>query len=419
MLSIKSLSNVVEWRLCLGCGACAPVCPKGVVELRNVLDEGIRPVVQDASVCGACKMCLEVCPVVQTDFGDPAAACESPEDRAFAKEWGPVMQIWEGHATDPQIRFFGSSGGALTALSAFCMEKLGMHGVLHTGVDFVDPTLNRTRISRTREQLMSAVGSRYSPASVCDGLSDVANAAGPCVIVGKPVEIAALRNAERLRPELAAKVGVRLSFYCAETPPTQATLALLRKHGVDPADVHSLRYRGHGWPGDFAAVRKGEIEPVVKQTYAESWAFLQGFRPWAAQMWPDGGGELADISCGDPWYETPDGKNPGFSLVVARTALGVKIVEGAMAAGYLTLTPANRWKLERSQGGLLEKKGSIWGRRLMMRVCGLPVTQFTGLDLFHSWKKLSLADKFRSTIGTLRRIFAKGVYRRRSVVIEP
>jgi coenzyme F420 hydrogenase subunit beta len=90
-------------------------------------------------------------------------------------------------------------------------------------------------------------------------------------------------------------------------------------------------------------------------SYRESWGFLQSYRPWSVQMWPDGTGELADISCGDPWYEEPDGRNPGFSLVVARTERGKQMVESAMRDGYLELKPAEPWKLTKSQQGLLDK----------------------------------------------------------------
>jgi coenzyme F420 hydrogenase subunit beta len=146
-------------------------------------------------------------------------------------------------------------------------------------------------------------------------------------------------------------------------------------------------------------------------TYSESWAFLQRFRPWSVQLWPDGSGELADISCGDPWYEQPDGKNPGSSLILARTQKGLEIIKGAIEAGYLTAKSAELWKIEKSQPGLLKKKGAVWGRRLAMRLFGLPVTKLENAHLFHSWNQLSFAEKVRSTIGTVRRIISRKLYK--------
>jgi coenzyme F420 hydrogenase subunit beta len=98
--------------------------------------------------------------------------------------------------------------------------------------------------------------------------------------------------------------------------------------------------------------------------------------------------------------------------VVVRTEKGRAIIHDAIHAGYLSLKPAERWKLEKSQGGLLQKKGSVWGRRLALRLLGLPVTQFKGLDLFHCWQRLSLLQKVKSVFGTLRRVLQRRYYRR-------
>ena len=411
MIRIKHLSDVVDWRLCLGCGACAAVCPEDRVRLMDFPTEGIRPVVA-APDCGSCRQCLDVCPAVQSDFRSAGLQTSTASPDAFTTGWGPVVAIWEGHATDSEIRFQGSSGGVLTALGAYCVEVLGMHGVLHIGQDPGDAIRNRTRLSRTRAELLAATGSRYSPASVCNGLHLVEAAPAPCVIIGKPAEIAAVRNTCKLRPALDRKVGLTLSFFCAESPSTQGTVELLKKLGVNPALVHTLRYRGQGWPGYFALMKTGESAPCQMMSYRESWAFLQAYRPWSVQLWPDSSGELADISCGDPWYQEPDGKNPGSSLVLARTERGREIVEGAIVAGYLTLTSAENWKLVKSQSGLIAKKGAVWGRRLAMRLFGLPVTRLEGLDLWHCWRQLSFEEKLRSTLGTVRRILSRKMYRR-------
>lgn len=411
MARIKHLADVVNRRLCIGCGACAYYRPDDIA-LKDFPAEGIRPVVTGSAA--RANEALEVCPVVQTDFSAVTGGLSPARlgDDAFREDWGQVLEVWEGHAADPDIRFKGSSGGALTALAAFCLEQSAMHGVLHTGRCADDPLRNQTRLSRTRPELMAAAGSRYSPASVCDGLALVEQAPAPCAVIGKPGEIAALANARKLRPHLDTKVGVTMSFFCAETPPTGGTVALLKKMDVTPESVTDLRYRGYGWPGHFAPTRRGDAEPCAKMTYAESWAFLQKFRPWSVHLWPDGSGELADISCGDPWYEQPDGVNPGSSLIVVRTERGRDIVRRAKETGYLTLTPAEPWKLARSQPGLAAKKAAVWGRLAAMRLFGLPVPRFTGAHLWPCWLRLPLKEKFKSTVGTARRLFTRKLYRR-------
>ena len=73
--------------------------------------------------------------------------------------------------------------------------------------------------------------------------------------------------------------------------------------GVHPEQVQGLRYRGNGWPGHFAVTLNGQSAPAGQMTYKESWGFYcERYRPYSTRLCPDGTGEDADISCGDPWY---------------------------------------------------------------------------------------------------------------------
>ncbi len=412
MRKIQSINEVVAWRLCIGCGACAYICPEKIT-LFDFPAEGIRPVEKRDADCTACNECLTVCPGIESNFVPVPAVREENKKKTvlsdFEKEWGPVLDLWEGHATDDELRFRGSSGGIITALSAYCLEVLGMKGVLHIGQDPEAPIKNRTRLSQNREELLAAIGSRYSPASVCDGLALVEEAGGPCVVIGKPGEVTAVDKARRMRPRLDGNVGLVLSFFCAETPSTAGTEALLSELGVKPDTVMDLKYRGNGWPGHFTPMVGDNPQPAPSRPYRESWRFLEKFRPWAAQMWPDGGGELADISLGDPWHTLPDGKNPGLSLVAVRTERGRRILQGAIEAGYISLKPLDLDKLPKSQGYLLKKKGSIYGRRAAMRLFRLPVPSLKGANLRHCWNQLSTKDKLREAFGTARRVLKRNL----------
>jgi coenzyme F420 hydrogenase subunit beta len=322
-----------------------------------------------------------------------------------------VLEVWEGHATDPETRFKGSSGGALTALSRYAIERGGMHGVLHVSANPKEPLQNRTVLSRSHEELLAATGSRYAPASACDGLKQIEDAPKPCVFVGQPSEVAALRKAQALRPELDRNVGVALSFFCAGSPATRGTEELLKRKGIDPSQVDRLRYRGRGWPGMFAVWLKGETEPALEMTYGESWAFVQAYRPWSVHLWPDGCGEHADISCGDPWYRDVQAGEQGSSLLVVRSETGRRLVRGAMEAGYLELVPSSVARVVESQKGLVAKKGAVWGRLMSMRLMGLPVPTHVGYGLFKTWLGIPFSEKLRSTVGTVRRVFARGYHK--------
>jgi coenzyme F420 hydrogenase subunit beta len=413
MSSIDNISDVVAWRLCVGCGACAFYCPEKNIRLTDIVKEGIRPEIIDPAACGPCKECLQVCPGYSVDYTSHRKRIGIQKELVDA--FGPILEIWEGHANDAEIRFQGSSGGALTALSLYCLEQENMAGVLHIGQDPDDVLRNKTRLSKSRSQLLSFVGSRYAPASACDRLDLIEGATAPCVFIGQPSEVAALRKVQNLKPQLMANVGVALSFFCAGSPATQGTLELLSKLSVATKTLTKLRYRGRGWPGMFSTISKNETAFHEHQTYQESWAFLQAYRPYSSHLQPDGAGDSADISCGDPWYRKVVPSELGSSLVIVRTERGRQIVHGAMGKGYLNLTPAEPWKLIASQKNLTDKRSAIWGRRIAFKMFGLPVTKIKGIPLFRLWLHLPFRDKFKSIAGTVRRLVRRKYYRQSSL----
>jgi coenzyme F420 hydrogenase subunit beta len=401
--------DIARQRLCVGCGACAYICPEQRVQLVDLAADGLRPTIAPGR-CGGCTDCADVCPGL--GISHPQRRAEATQViGSLMQSWGPVLEVWEGHAADPELRGHGSSGGLASALALHCLEDGGMHGLVHVGHDDQAGYRSRSAFSTTREALLKATGSRYAPASPCDRLQAIEQAGGPCVFIGKPCDVEALRKAQAMRPLLDANVGVAIGIFCAGTPSTQGTLDLLRRHGIDPDQVQELRYRGRGWPGSFAVRLKDGGAWRELATYAEAWGFLQKYRPYRCHLCPDGTSEFADIACGDPWYREIDEDEPGLSLVVVRTARGRAIVRAAMAAGRVDLRPVPPEVLHRSQQELQRKRGAIWGRLLTMKALCVPAPRFEGFSLFGNWLRIPLRDKLRSFAGTARRVILRG-YRR-------
>lgn len=404
------VSDVVKWRLCLGCGACEYACPEKKIKLINFIDQGIRPVVLPTGDCSGCSDCVTVCPGVGVSH-DPMMKTAEGVINMLTEGWGPVLEIWEGHATDKVIRFDGSSGGLASALALYCIENEGMRGVVHVGNDSEEQYKNKSTFSRTRDDILATTGSRYSPASPCDLFQAIEDAEGACVFIGKPCDLEGLRKTQSIRPGLSKNIGVAIGIFCAGTPSTQGTVDLLAKYGISHEDVEELRYRGRGWPGSFSVRLKSDSEWLELATYEEAWDFLQAYRPYRCHVCPDGTSEFADISCGDPWYRSIDADEPGKSLVLVRSEKGREIVKGAIKAGYIQLTPVEPEILERSQKELLRKRGAIWGRVTTMKTLGIPAPHFQGFSLLQNWLKLSGGQKIRSILGTAKRIITRNYFR--------
>ena len=95
IMTFKTVRQVVEWRLCLGCGACAYICPEQKIRLVDFAEEGIRPVVETDN-CGSCTLCLDVCPAYENDH--TAINSRRGLSEELKESCGPVLEIWEGHA---------------------------------------------------------------------------------------------------------------------------------------------------------------------------------------------------------------------------------------------------------------------------------------------------------------------------------
>ncbi len=162
----------------------------------------------------------------------------------------------------------------------------------------------------------------------------------------------------------------------------------------------------------FATTEQGDVGAKEHMTYAQSWDFLQRYRPYSTHLFPDGSGETSDISCGDPWYRAVQPGEHGSSLIVVRTERGRAVLNGAVAAGYLKVTRLGARELQASQSNLSKKRGAIWGRLVTFGLLGIPHPSHRGLQLFRNWRALSLGDKLRSFTGTVKRIVSRRYWRR-------
>jgi len=400
----------VDWGLCLGCGLCKYASTSGTVELVNIEATGIRPLF-DAEALSASVRLLDICPGYSIDAATATGAMRNPT--AADREYGPALEIWEGYAADPELRHRGSSGGVLSALALWCLEREDMAFVLHAGMDPEKPWLNKNFTSRTRADLLARAGSRYAPASPCDDLEKIENSDRPCVFIGKPCDTAGVFAVRGERPILDQRLGAVLTFFCAGTPSTRGTLALLEQMQIRRDAVEQLRYRGEGWPGGFTVTgNKGTMRDFMP--YQQAWGALTPHIPLRCRLCPDGLGRVADISCGDAWEQFDEAHpNPGMSIVLVRTQRGREILRGAVADGYVNLVTGSSDAVFLAQPHLLSKRQELFGRLLALRLLLIPIPRFRGFSQFHSWIRLPILRKLRTLTGTLWRAVRRGWWKRR------
>ena len=391
-----ALARVAKGALCSGCGACAALVPEAVG--MGVSDKGyLRPQQTGPVSPEQDRAIAQVCPglgqTVQT------------RDRKTHPLWGPYVSVRTGFATDSELRFKGSSGGALSALLAWLIESGEVDAALTNQADPDRAVANQPFLAKTHADVARAAGSRYAPSAPLAALELVER--GPAVFVGKPCDVAAFRALEVQDPSLTQRFPVVLSFFCAGVPSLGGAEAVLEALGTSPERTAAFRYRGHGWPGRATATSVDGTE--ASMTYHESWGRILSSRvQHRCKLCADGTGKAADIVCADAW-ETDDRGYPlfeeadGISLVVARTAKGADILARAEAAGALTTEPFDLEDLTNMQPGQTRRRQAVSARLWGQHLLGRPVPKYMGLMLFEAARTGSWKWRLRNFLGMLRR----------------
>lgn len=369
----KSVKEVVENGLCIGCGLCEALAPDRWVMRMNI--EGrLRPAPIASEDSNADAPILAACPGVVAE----AEARGSEQDRV----WGSYMQMHEAWAGDPDIRFRAATGGVLTALGVHLLRSGKARCILHCAADPDRPMRTRWVISETPQEVSLRAGSRYGPSDTLAGL-EVALARGePFAIIAKPCDAGAVRARAKADPRLNELLVAVLVMVCGGASDLGKSAAVLEELGVEEDALTLFRYRGHGNPGPTRIeTRDGRS---FEKTYQEMWADEAGWRiQTRCKLCPDAIGEAADIAAADIWPNAnPEGEDEGFNGVITRTPDGQALFEGALAAGDLVKGAAHTPRdYDHFQPHQVRKKRAMAARLRGLERAGRPVYAHKGLRL--------------------------------------
>lgn len=349
--------------LCVGCGACAAICPLEAIEL-NYDSRGYRPTI--GPKCTDCGTCLKVCPGISWN------ASEIDWNRPL----GGVKKTLIGHATTLDIKCNSSSGGAVPAIILRALEEGQLNGAIVTRMSDSDPLRAEPFLANSKEDIFSSMGSKYCPAPVALAIRDLLKSPmGKYAIVGLPCHLRAIHRAGLVFPELNKKIALRIGLLCNHTPTPEATRDLILTIGERPEDIEHLSYRsGTDKFSMFLQTHSGK--KVLVQNYWGS-GFGKHYEPYACSICPDHTNEGADISVGDPHGLLSSGII-GESLIIIRTKTGDDFVNEAINGGVLKVDEIEIQRVENTlREKILPRKGYLRARLAIAQSVGRPIPQFT------------------------------------------
>jgi len=393
-LALYNIISVTEDGLCTGCGTCVGVCPTDALKM-HVSNGLLIPQINEDK-CTGCGLCVECCPGFAVDFVSLNSLTFGRQPRDFFL--GNYLNCYVGHSNDAEIRHNSSSGGIVTQLLIFALEKGVIDGALVIRMRKDKPLEAEPFIARTREEIISASKSKYCPVPINEALRCIIKGEGKFAVVGLPCHIHGIRKAENSIKGLREKIVLSLGIMCSHTIDFFGTELLLEKLGIPHTQIKEIAYRGQGWPGYMLIKLKdnsGIYVPYVGNWNAY-WSIFSCFffTPRRCLMCLDETNEMADISFGDAWMPELKNERNGESIMVARTEKGQEILNLASSAGAIFLKPIKYDKVRQSQIEPLKfKKEDIGVRLTIIKATGQKIPKF---NLEHSSYSGSFFSYLRS-----------------------
>ena len=353
-METKNIQKITKQRLCVGCGTCTVICPTNAIEIR-MNDRGFYEAVVDSSKCTACKLCLEVCPSHVIDFDEMNNFVFNK--RASDDLIGNYIRFYVGHAKDNSIYQSGQSGGLITALLVFALEKGFIEGAVVTKMGKTDPLHPKVIIAKNKEELLSATRSKYCSAPVNMIIKEILKRDGKYAVVGLPCQIYALRKLEKLIPQLKDKIVLHMGLFCSHVLSLKVIDFLSYKAGVHKDDIVKFDYRAkewRGWPGDVSfELRNGTTKFLPRDCRMLTKNF---FSPWRCKMCYDHLNEFADVSFGDAWLPEVRKHRKGETIVITRTEKGENLIQKAKEEGVIEVREVSRTTLMQAQKRSIKAK---------------------------------------------------------------
>ena len=170
--------TITDKENCMGCYACATICPKTCISMDSD-NEGFWYPVVDHARCIECGMCVKVCPIIQTPHKE--------------REQGTKPLAYAAYNKDDTVRLDSSSGGLFTLIAE---EVLSVGGVVF-GARFDDRFNVIHDYVEKVDELSKFRGSKYVQSRIGDSYERVREflQQGRLVLfTGTPCQISGLKH---------------------------------------------------------------------------------------------------------------------------------------------------------------------------------------------------------------------------------
>ena len=333
----------------------------------------------------------------------PQTALHSMSKSHYSTDYllGSHNGCFVGFATDASTRKNAASGGVVSAITRYLLEKGLVKGVLASRLEMANGRLcPETIFVRSPEELSDCKNSIYLDHTLGGekrflNLVKELESPGRLAVVGLFCHLTNLRGMLDRRGISQDRI-IKIGLFCSHAPDQQLIHEVLRRVGADmnKAVAYHTKTGEGGRDGRLHATSTVVYEdgtelkfPFIKfTTYKNAW-FLTHRK---CLVCADQFSENADISCGDAWYKAIRSHPFKQTTVIARSPEMRELLLGMVRDGWLelrTVDPVSVVYSQRKVAGVA--KTTIPARARVGRLFGIKLPQVEGrrrlIDYVHSF----------------------------------
>ena len=363
-------NRVIDPGLCTHCGTCAALCDG--IEMKETR-RGPLPICEDLST-PIDDAIWQACP----GRGIHYAGLNKKTFGKLPEQWliGNVEKTFVGYSAKEEVRRIGASGGVITQILLYLLEKKRIQGAITLKQGSPEPWLARPIIATSAQEILDGAQSVYAPIPVNTILSKLEQFDGDVALVGLPDQIASIRKLQALGHPSVKKIKYLLGPYVGINMYSGAVMRFARSSGIKTKEeIEEVRYRDGEWPGYLRVTSKSGKTVKAEKFY---YNYLLPFYITRSTLYSiDFANDFTDISVGDAWNPTYENVGMGFAVVVARNNKGLDLLQDMQKEGYLTLDEKPVTEVMNMHGHMFDfKKRGAFIRMGFRRMVGRKVPDY-------------------------------------------
>ena len=352
----ENIRDVIQHDLCNRCGSCVGLSGGRIV----FADRTGRylPAIREPLDPETERLIWHACPGKGFDFPEQRGRVFG--DREGHLYIGHYREIFIGYAKDPEVRLNAASGGIISAILVWLLEKKLIAGAVVLSMSEQEPWLTQPIIATTPSEILKAAQSKYIISSVNEILPEIEKFNGPLAYVGLPGQVQSIRLLQQVNHPSVRNIRFIFGPFYGNTLHFSSVKSFLRSFRIkDYTQIDKLYFRYGEWPGNMRVElndgRTFEL-PKFHANYLIPFHILKN-----SLLCTDLTNEYTDISGGDAWAPVYEERGKGFSMVISRSQEGEKILREMAAEGKIDLQPVEEEEAVamHSHGYDLKKRGTF------------------------------------------------------------